>query len=124
MGIGSFIYALPQFLGSKYSPIANDDDWELCGVDNPSPQSDSGTDHDHNLWYFFIIANLLIGAGSCALYTVGPEYLDDNVPQKSRLSMFMGIFYAASALGRKYFSFFCSSLYGLELNRFFGIDIQ
>lgn len=117
MGIGSLIYALPQFLGSKYSPITHGDDWELCGVDKPSSQPDSGADSDHNLWYFFILANLVIGGGSCALYTVGPEYLDDNVPQKARLSMFMGIFYAASALGQKDFSL-CSSL-----NEFFGVGL-
>ena len=54
--------------------------------------SSEGVDSDLSRYrYMFIVAQLLHGAGSAPLYTIGVTYLDDNLKAK-QTSLYAGVY--------------------------------
>ncbi|XP_065312629.1 solute carrier organic anion transporter family member 4C1-like isoform X2 [Gordionus sp. m RMFG-2023] len=122
MGLGSLIFATPQFISPPYlnSPITTNSSLsviELChsrihaqsikgNYSNFKPNSELETNSPKNLFYqtttfyflLFFIGNFFHGIGSCPLYTLGVTYIDENVPAES-VSFYLGLYYAISVLG-------------------------
>ena len=99
MGIGCLIFATPQFLFNNYKPAENETEalsYELCS-DVDSNTSDSSSFHAW-AYTFFFVGQLVIGAGTSPLYTVGISYLDELVLPKY-LSIHLSVVYMVSTFG-------------------------
>jgi sodium-independent organic anion transporter len=94
LGVGFLVFSSPQWFSGEYErsvfPGVN-----LCPAGNVVPDcNDSGSP----LLALFFVAQVVIGLGSAALYTLGPSYLDEVV-EKHNLPLYLGIFFAMAALG-------------------------
>nr|XP_034980200.1 solute carrier organic anion transporter family member 4A1 [Zootoca vivipara]XP_034980201.1 solute carrier organic anion transporter family member 4A1 [Zootoca vivipara] len=96
MGIGSVIFALPQFTTSQYE-VHFSEETGMCS----SNQSVGCTESASSLSsyrFVFMLGQFLHGIGATPLYTLGVTYLDENV--KSNYSpVYIAIFYTAAILG-------------------------
>ena len=92
MGIGSLVFAIPQFTSGPYKATGESQN-NLCHstINNTliCTEADSGSDLS-NYKYVFYLGQLLHGAGAAPLYTLGVTYLDENLPVTSS-SLYIGI---------------------------------
>lgn len=99
MGVGSLMFALPQFTSGPYEVVGKDDPL-LCGGNVTSVVNCDSTNGVRTLShykYVFYLGQLLHGAGAAPLYTLGTTYLDDNLPVTSS-SMYQGKNFIISCL--------------------------
>ena len=85
MGIGSFVFSLPQFTTGVYK-IEETGSQLICakGVNVTSTcDEDEAPASLSNYKYVFYLGQLLHGAGAAPLYTLGTTYLDENLPLRS-----------------------------------------
>ncbi|XP_055998205.1 solute carrier organic anion transporter family member 4A1-like isoform X2 [Ostrea edulis] len=95
MGLGSIVFALPQFTSGVYSFTG--DDVTYCDV-GANVTACTHKDSLSNYKYVFFLGQLLHGAGAAPLYTLGVTYLDENLPVRSS-SFYIGIYYAFAIVG-------------------------
>jgi len=99
-GIGAFIFASPKLMIDAYNPIKQSQkaSIDICSS-NKSIQQFKCT-QDETFVYLFILftAQLIMGAGTAPLYTLGPAFLDENVSPKSS-PVYLGIWFASTMLG-------------------------
>ena len=96
-GLGSLLFASPQFIAGEYD-IGKDANlsFEACrDVNDFSPDCDQKSD---NVYFIFILANVLIGIGAAPLFTIGTSYIDDIMHPK-RAPIWLGIFYTVAVVG-------------------------
>ena len=85
MGVGSFVFSLPQFTTGVYtveetgSQVLCDKSANVTTVCDESQTPASLSDYK----YIFYLGQLLHGAGAAPLYTLGVTYLDENLPLRS-----------------------------------------
>ena len=96
-GIGSLVFALPQFITGEYDVgrHANLSFEECQDVNDFSPDCN---EQSNNVYPVFILANILIGIGASPLFTVGTSYIDDIIHPK-RAPIWLGIFYTVAVVG-------------------------
>ncbi|XP_043840390.1 solute carrier organic anion transporter family member 4A1 [Dromiciops gliroides] len=96
MGLGSFVFALPQFTTSHYE-VNFSEESGTCGS-NKNVSCTESTSSLSNYRFVFMLGQFLHGIGATPLYTLGVTYLDENV--KSNYSpVYIAIFYTAAILG-------------------------
>ncbi|XP_060086605.1 solute carrier organic anion transporter family member 4A1 [Heteronotia binoei] len=96
MGIGSLVFALPQFTTSRYE-VHFLQDTDMCSS-NQSVHCSGSASSLSNYRFIFMLGQFLHGIGATPLYTLGVTYLDENV--KSNYSpVYIAIFYTAAILG-------------------------
>ncbi|XP_061179184.1 solute carrier organic anion transporter family member 4A1-like isoform X1 [Saccostrea echinata] len=95
MGLGSIVFALPQFTTGLYSFTG--DDVTYCDI-GANVTACTSKDSLSNYKFVFFLGQLLHGAGASPLYTLGVTYLDENLPVRSS-SMYIGIYYAFAIVG-------------------------
>lgn len=95
LGFGGLVYSSPQWVSGKYEVDAISSA-ELCTLFN-IVDAECNKESNHIVGIFFM-AQVIIGTGATLLYTLGTSYLD-NVVERSLLPVYLGIFYAVSALG-------------------------
>jgi len=103
IGLGCLLFVLPQGLVGRYQPLSASNgltDGQICrlGVNGTSEVcfADYG-----GQWYYiliFFMAQLLMGAGTTPLYTLGPAYIDENVHPKSS-PVYLAVFFSLTLLG-------------------------
>ncbi|CAK8679887.1 solute carrier organic anion transporter family member 4A1-like [Clavelina lepadiformis] len=94
LGLGSLVFTLPHFLAPTYSFGVVEHN--VCNATTSNTECTvSGLRYYMS---FFIIAQLLHGAGGTTLFSLGVTYLDENVPQ-AHSSLYHGIYFACSVLG-------------------------
>ncbi|KAI8503084.1 sodium-independent organic anion transmembrane transporter [Branchiostoma belcheri] len=98
LGLGALVYSLPHFTTGPY--VYGTGQTETCDIGGNSTSQDcsSGTTGSglRNYLYVFILASTR--CRRYTLYTLGTTFLDENV-EKANSGVYIGIFYAASALG-------------------------
>ena len=98
LSAGAIILTIPKFISGTYEAgIERTSDF--CHVENNIKENISCEGNDK--WYyqfFFILGYVVMGIGSVPLYTLVPAHLED-VTNRGRSSLFMGIYYAFSAIG-------------------------
>ncbi|KAK3749556.1 hypothetical protein QZH41_019697 [Actinostola sp. cb2023] len=105
-GVGAFLFVLPQALIGSYYPTSNRarsfKEQDLCSLKNSTAGLGAECVSLYNSeWYyivFFVVGQLLMGAGTTPLYSLGPAYLDENVPPKD-MPIYLGIWFASSIMG-------------------------
>ena len=103
IGLGCLLFVLPQALVGRYEPLLNSNGFasgEVCRVSINGTSEFCFADYGgqwYNIFIFFL-AQLLMGAGTTPLYTLGPAYIDENVPPKSS-PVYLAVFFAFSTLG-------------------------
>ncbi|KAJ7332126.1 hypothetical protein JRQ81_014306 [Phrynocephalus forsythii] len=96
MGIGSIVFALPQFTTSQYD-VHFLEETGMCSS-NQSMRCSESVSSLSNYRFVFMLGQFLHGIGATPLYTLGVTYLDENV--KSNYSpVYIAIFYTAAILG-------------------------
>ncbi|XP_046848352.1 LOW QUALITY PROTEIN: solute carrier organic anion transporter family member 4A1-like [Xenia sp. Carnegie-2017] len=99
LGIGSLLYALPHFLIGPYDSSHMGSNGFICMISNTtSTQCNMKSD---SRWYYmaiFIIAQLIMGAGTSPFYSLLPAYLDENVHPK-HTPVYLAIWTCATFLG-------------------------
>ena len=106
--VGSLLYVLPHVLVGKYIPdgdfkVVKDRDHCIDGQNANSTLVEGArcVILGHSEWYYmfiFIIAKLLLGAGTAPLFTLGAAYIDENVKPKVA-PIYIGVWYAATFFG-------------------------
>ncbi|XP_056404526.1 solute carrier organic anion transporter family member 4A1 [Hyla sarda] len=96
MGVGSLVFALPQFTTSVYV-VDLSEDTGVCYSNHSSQVSESASSLA-NYRYVFMLGQFLHGVGATPLYTLGVTYLDENV-KSSYSPVYIGIFYTAAIVG-------------------------
>ncbi|XP_031572441.1 solute carrier organic anion transporter family member 4C1-like isoform X2 [Actinia tenebrosa] len=124
--IGCIMFALPNFLIER-GDIAkkNEESFGLCGSNttqhsyrNEEGCSADGTVGTSMYLMIFILSQLLSGAGTTPLHTLGTSYIDENVDPKYT-SVYIGVFYATIMLGPG-----LGSIIGGNLLNFIYVDIK
>ncbi|KAH0619232.1 hypothetical protein JD844_019086 [Phrynosoma platyrhinos] len=77
MGIGSIVFALPQFTTSQYE-VHFSEDLGMCSS-NQSMRCSESVSSLSNYRFVFMLGQFLHGIGATPLYTLGVTYLDENV---------------------------------------------
>ena len=96
-GLGSLLFASPQFIAGEYD-VGKDANlsFEACGdVNDFSPECN---EESSNVYFIFILSNILIGIGAAPLFTVGTSYIDDIICPK-HAPIWLGIFYTTAIVG-------------------------
>lgn len=100
------LFSLPKIIKGEYIPSTSSvhlSDYQMCRlnatvVTNPNVLCNDGNTSSKIYFAIFCIANMLAGAGTAPLFTLGATYLDENVaPKKSPL--YIGVWYATTLLG-------------------------
>ena len=97
MGIGSLVFALPEFVFGSYDVgVRGSARLESCqdGFDF-SPECSQSNVFAYTL---FIVGNVIVGVGAASLFTVGTSYIDDIVHPKW-VPVHIGVFQAVSIFG-------------------------
>lgn len=103
---GSLLYVLPHVLIGKHIPDG------VTGMTNGKTCSIAATYNEtvaearcellgSSEWYYlfiFIIAKLLIGAGTAPLFTLGAAYIDENVKPKVA-PVYLGVWFVSTSFG-------------------------
>ena len=97
MGVGSFVFALPQFLFGSYT-VGSRESARLEACLDEYDFSSECTQSNNAAYAFFILGNILIGVGAAPLFTVGTAFIDEIVHPKW-VSVHIGVFYAVSIIG-------------------------
>uniref|UniRef100_A0A8D0LAB8 Solute carrier organic anion transporter family member n=1 Tax=Sphenodon punctatus TaxID=8508 RepID=A0A8D0LAB8_SPHPU len=96
MGVGSIVFALPQFTTSDYE-VHFSEDTGMCSS-NQGVRCSKSISSLSNFRFVFMLGQFLHGIGATPLYTLGVTYLDENV--KSNYSpVYIAVFYTAAILG-------------------------
>lgn len=66
-------------------------------TESSSPSCGAGPPYQVYL-FLFVMSELLMGAGTCPLFSLGPTLLDENVNPQS-LPTYLGVFYVSVLLG-------------------------
>ena len=96
-GLGSLLFASPQFIAGEYD-VGKDANlsFETCrDVNDFSPDCDRAS---NNVYFIFVLANVLIGIGAAPLFTIGTSYIDDIIHPK-RAPIWLGVFYTVAVVG-------------------------
>ena len=104
---GSMLYVLPHALIGKHIPNTMSSvilkNQELCSITSLNQTISEARCEllGSSEWYYlfvFILAKLLIGAGTAPLFTLGASYLDENVKPKVA-PVYLGIWYVCTSFG-------------------------
>ncbi|XP_072137429.1 solute carrier organic anion transporter family member 4C1-like [Mobula birostris] len=100
LGLGSLVYSLPHFISGSYNYGSKVRDICVPSSGNSTTQDckPSVAHKDSNLFYLFLLGQLLHGVGGTPLYTLGTAYLDDSVPN-DKTSLYIGIGNGMAVLG-------------------------
>ena len=103
IGLGCLLFVLPQGLVGRYQPLLNSNGLSKDGVCHLNDNTTSEycfADYGSQWYYIFIffVAQLLMGAGTTPLYTLGPAYIDENVHPKSS-PVYLAVFFSLTLLG-------------------------
>ena len=96
-GLGSLLFASPQFIAGEYD-VGKDANlsYEACrDVNGFSPEC---SEESSNVYFVFILSNILIGIGAAPLFTVGTSYIDDIIHPK-HAPIWLGVFYTIAIVG-------------------------
>ena len=104
--IGSLLYVLPHALVGKHIPDGASDiviTQQVCSdrLLNTTISEARCELLGSSEWYYlfvFIIAKLLIGAGTAPLFTLGAAYIDENVKPKVSPA-YLGVWYVSTSFG-------------------------
>jgi len=96
-GIGSLVFALPQFVTEDYKS-GRDANLSLEECSDPSDFSPDCDEKSNSVYFLFIIAVILLGLGASPLFTVGVSYIDDIV-HPNRAPVWLGIFTVLVVVG-------------------------
>ncbi|XP_054837574.1 solute carrier organic anion transporter family member 4A1 [Eublepharis macularius] len=96
MGIGSLVFALPQFTTSQYE-VHFSEETGMCSS-NQSVRCSGSVSSLSNYRFVFMLGQFLHGIGATPLYTLGVTYLDENV-KSNHSPVYIAIFYTAAILG-------------------------
>jgi len=97
MGIGLFVFALPEFVFGSYNVgIRGSAHLEACQDEfDFSPECSQSNIFTYAL---FIVGNIIIDVGGVSLFTVGTSYINDIVHPKW-VPVNIGVFQAVSIIG-------------------------
>ncbi|XP_023564382.1 solute carrier organic anion transporter family member 4C1 [Octodon degus] len=95
IGLGAFVFALPQFFSGEYQLGSIYEDTCLARNSTSCTSSRSSLS---NYLYIFILGQLLLGVGGTPLYTLGTAFIDESVPTH-KASLYIGIGYSMSLFG-------------------------
>ena len=97
MVFGAVIVSLPKFIIMPYKAGADQFD-DFCNNNGTNEKDDSCTSSKG--WYqlIFNLGYIILGFGATPLYTLGPAHIDE-VTSIGQSSVYLGFFYAASAIG-------------------------
>ncbi|KAK3926220.1 Solute carrier organic anion transporter family member 4A1 [Frankliniella fusca] len=107
MGCGSLLFATPHFLVGPYRVASQQQD--TCSLGNSTVSSSPGecdaaaqqpssSSDGHLYLWLFLLGQLLHGAGSAPLFTLGVTFIDENVSKKMS-SVYLGVFYTMAVVG-------------------------
>ena len=96
-GIGSLVFALPQFVTEDYKS-GRDANLSLEECSDPSDFSPDCDEKSNSVYFLFIIAVILLGLGASPLFTVGVSYIDDIV-HPNRAPIWIGIVFILAIVG-------------------------
>lgn len=101
--IGCLFFALPHALVGKYSPneqVGNSLEKSLCrGLNhNMTNTCENFSASDWKYMFIFIGAKLVLGVGMTPAFTLGPAYIDENVPPEVA-PMYIGVWFIATFFG-------------------------
>ncbi|XP_031557176.1 solute carrier organic anion transporter family member 4C1-like [Actinia tenebrosa] len=120
-GIAALTFTIPKFLVGKYRPAdLRSAGSSLCFLNATSLQAKecNGDSSSASLYYmFFILSQLLAGAGTTSLFTLGPAYIDENVHPK-KMSWYLGVFYLSFFLGPSIGSILGGQLLSIHVDLF------
>ena len=103
IGLGCLLFVLPQALVGRYEPLLNSNGFatgEVCRL-NVNGTSEFCFAQYGGRWYYifiFFLGQLLMGAGTTPMFTLGPAYIDENLHPKSS-PVYLAIFFAFTLLG-------------------------
>ena len=103
IGLGCLLFILPQGLVGRYQPLSTSNgltDGQVCRLGVNGTSEFCFADYGGQ-WYYiliFFMAQLLMGAGTTPLYTLGPAYIDENVHPKSS-PVYLAVFFSLTLLG-------------------------
>jgi len=98
-GLGSLIFALPQFLfGSYETGVTGNMTLQACELAGEAPTA--ACDGSSNMLAYFIIlvGNIFIGIGAAPLFTIGISFIDDITLPKY-VPLHLGALYVCLAFG-------------------------
>lgn len=102
-GLGCLLFVLPQGLVGPYEPLLDSNGFangEACRMSVNTTAEFCFAQYGGK-WYYLLIfslAQLLMGAGTTPLYTLGPAYIDENVHPKSS-PVYLAVFFSLTLLG-------------------------
>lgn len=102
-GLGCLLFVLPQGLVGRYQPLSASNgltEGQVCRLGVNGTSEICFADYGGQ-WYYmliFFMAQLLMGAGTTPLYTLGPAYIDENVHPKSS-PVYLAVFFSLTLLG-------------------------
>jgi len=102
-GLGCLLFVLPHVLVGRYEPLLDSNGFangEVCRLSVNGTSEFCFADYGSRWYYIFIffLGQLLMGAGTTPLYTLGPAYIDENVHPKSS-PVYLAVFFALTTLG-------------------------
>ncbi|XP_002731058.1 solute carrier organic anion transporter family member 4C1-like [Saccoglossus kowalevskii] len=101
MGLGSLVWALPQFTTGLYEYDSGHEGDGLCHLDGNSTDATDCTKEQETLSYYFFVfvfAQILYGIGASPIYTVGYAYIDENTTH-AKSAWYMALLSACSVFG-------------------------
>ena len=106
-GLGCLCFVVPHLLVGDYSPTVSatkvpfNQHNDLCTAKNITQGSSSCVSSYDSKWYYlaiFSFAQMLMGAGTTPLWSLGPAYIDENVHPKSS-PIYLGVWFSTTILG-------------------------
>ncbi|KAJ8309211.1 hypothetical protein KUTeg_014085 [Tegillarca granosa] len=112
MCFGCLLFALPQFIGDKYSYVLSGQTQNLTVVSENlcSPVSTNNTilcdsnteqtvkDSNNGYYVMFVIGQILLGFGAVPMFTIGLTYIDENCKAKMT-SFHISLTFCMAAIG-------------------------
>lgn len=97
LSIGAIAFTIPKYLIGPYEAgVERDEDFCSTGHLQNLQHCRKTSEWVYNA--FFFLAQILMGVGATPLYTLGPAHIDE-ITIRGDGSLYLGIFYAAAALG-------------------------
>lgn len=99
-GCGVLLFALPKLLIGDYKPTGYNT-IDVCSANKTMSllEKECVTEASSILYIaIFFVAQLIMGAGTTPLYTLGPTYLDENVSPRAS-PVYLGIWFASTMMG-------------------------